>query len=219
MSAPNLETAVQEFRQTQKRVRFAFVAVVMVVLSVTIIIIVYSTYRSRRAEALARAQKQQLEQIEAEAHLRWDLRTERPLDRAQILKQVTGDIQKTVIGIAIDLYEHQPPIPYTWGGKSPKTGFDSSGYVTYALAQAGVLKNAENYWSARLRDEALKPIPIDKKQPGDVIFYPGGACMFYLGGPDDIVIGMLPGGIVTGKFDVFRVPESAGRYQSGVIAN
>jgi cell wall-associated NlpC family hydrolase len=211
MTSPDLETAAREFMQKQRRVKFTLLIVMTIVLAATIATFAYLSSRTRQAEDHAKDQSDQLAQLAAEAHLRQDLRTERPLDRAEILQRVSGDLQKRVIGTAIDLYEQKPPISYTWGGKSPKTGFDSSGYVAYALAQAGVLQNPGVYWSGRLK-QFLKPVPIEKKQPGDVIFFPGGACMFFLGGPDDLAIGALPGGLATGKLDQVRKPEAAGRY-------
>jgi cell wall-associated NlpC family hydrolase len=211
MTSPDIETAIQDFRHKQRMASFAIVVAVIIVLVAVISVIAYFAYRSRQAAVRAEAQKEQLAQLAAEAHLRSDLRTERHLERAEILQQASGDLQKKVLGIAIDLYEQQPPIPFTWGGKSPKAGFDSSGYVVYTLAQAGVLTHPDVYWSGLLQ-KTLRPVAIEKRQPGDIVFYSGGACMFYLGGQDDLNIGMLPGGIATGKFDLFGKPEEVGRY-------
>ncbi len=211
MSTPDLEAAVQEFRHKQRRASLTLLVVVIIVLTATISILAYLRYRSWQTETRLEAQNSELKQLAAEAHMRWDMRTERPLNRAEILEHVTGDAQKKVMATAIDLYEQKPPIPYTWGGKSPQTGFDSSGYVAYTLAQAGVITNPSVYWSGHLRQH-LKQVSIENKQPGDVVFYPGGVCMFYLGGPDDLSLGALPGGIASGKLDHFEKPEAAGRY-------
>ena len=211
MTGPDLDAAVLEFRQKQRRTTVVLFVVVTVALVATISILAYLSHKSRQAEARAEAQKEQLDQLAAQAHLRWDMRTERPLDPVEILQGISGNTQKEVIGAAILLYKQNPPIPFTWGGKSPETGFDSSGFIAYPLAQAGILKNPGVYWSGRLR-QFLKPIPIEEKLPGDVVFYPDGVCMFYLGGPDDLSIGMVPGGIVSGKFDLFQMPEAVGRY-------
>lgn len=211
MSSSELEKDLLEFRRRQRRTSFAVVTVVIVMLGATVSTLVYLRVRAQNAEAVAREQEAQLHELAEAAHMRWDMRTERPLDRAQVLKAVTGDLQKKVIATAIDVYEHKPPIAYTWGEKSPKTGFDSSGYVAYALAQAGLPTNPATFWSGRLR-QYLKPIAVSEKRPGDVIFYPGGTCMLYLGGPDDLSIGAIPGGIATGRFDQFAIPDAAGRY-------
>jgi cell wall-associated NlpC family hydrolase len=180
------------------------------VLGTTISVLFYLKERSRQAQETAKAQTDQLTQLAAGA-LRWNMRTDRRLDRTEILQRIQGDRQKKAIGIAIDLYEHRPLIGYTWGGKSPETGFDSSGYVAYVLGKAGVLTNPSVYWSGRLRKD-LSSVPLPSKQPGDVVFYEGGTCMFYLGGPDDLSIGALPGGIATGKIDLLLTPEAAARY-------
>lgn len=211
MSSPELDKAIIEYRRSQRRVAFGVITAVLIALAATISILAYVHIRARRAEALAQQREEQFQELAAAAHLRWDMRTERRLNRSEILNGVSGDLQKKVIGTAIDLYEQKPPIPYTWGGKSPKTGFDSSGYIAYALSQAGVPINPSTFWSERLR-QYLKPIRIDKRQPGDVIFYPSGTCMFYLGGADDLSIGAIPGGIATGRFEQFATPEAVGRY-------
>ena len=206
-----LEKNLLEFRRRQRRVSFAVVGVVLIVLGATIAMLALSHIRTRHAEQIAQEQKAQLRELAEATHLRWDMRTERPLNRTEVLAALPGDLQKKVISTAIDLYEHQPPISYTWGGKSPSTGFDSSGFVAYALSQAGLPVNPATFWSGRLR-QYLKPIRVDERRPGDVIFYPGGTCMFYLGGPDDLSLGAIPGGIATGRFDRFATPDAAGRY-------
>src|ERR1700686_1621503 len=120
MRSSDLETAIHEFRNKQRKTSFTLFLVVIILLAATISTFGYLRYQSRQAEARAEAQKEQLEQLAAEAHMRWDMRTDRPLDRAEILQRVTGDLRKKVIQTAIDRYEQRPPIPYTWGGKSPK---------------------------------------------------------------------------------------------------
>ncbi len=209
MIGPDLDAALQEFRQKQKRTALILFIVVTAAFLATISTLGYLNYRSRDAEARAEAQKVELEQLAAQAHMRWDIRTERPLNPDEILQSVPGNSQRKVIGEAILLYKQNPL--FTWGGKSPETGFDSSGFIAYPLARAGILENPGVYWSGRLR-QFLKSVPIEQKQPGDVAFYPNGVCMFYLGGPDDLNIGMVPGGVVSGKFDRFQNPQAVGRY-------
>lgn len=216
MSDTSLETAVQAFKHKQRKANLIVLLSIVLVLGLTISILAYFRYQSRRAEIYAEQQREELnkrqEEIKKlEAALRWEMRTERTLNRSEILQNVTGEPQKRAIVAAIDLYEQKPSIPFSWGGKSPKMGFDSSGYVAYTLAQAGVLSHPEVYWSGRLQQK-LAPVGLDKIQPGDVVFYPGGTCMLYLGGPDDLSIGALPGGITTGKLELVVKPIGAGRY-------
>ena len=71
------------------------------------------------------------------------------------------------------------------------------------LAKTGVIDNPETYWSGKLRNALAKVQPGDEKV-GDVIFYSSGVCMIHL--ENQLSIGMLPGGIVTGSRDT---PDSA----------
>lgn len=61
--------------------------------------------------------------------------------------------------------------PYVWGGASPETSFDCSGYVSYVLDNSGV------YPTSRLTAQGLYNIctPIDPSEamPGDLIFFTG----------------------------------------------
>src|SRR5579883_1537238 len=56
---------------------------------------------------------------------------------------------------------------YTWGGTSPATGFDCSGFVYWAYNQIG-------HPISRVMTEQLaggRPVRVDELQPGDVLFY------------------------------------------------
>jgi cell wall-associated NlpC family hydrolase len=80
-----------------------------------------------------------------------------------------------VVGIAMQYLG----TPYRWGGASPSTGFDCSGFVMYVFAQIGVSlpHNAAmqySYGSAVSRSEL---------QPGDLVFFNGlGHNGIYIGG-------------------------------------
>lgn len=66
----------------------------------------------------------------------------------------------------------QKGIQYTWGGTSPKTGFDCSGLMQYAYGKAGI--NIPRTTYAQLA--ALKPVTGGPKswQPGDLIYLNNG---------------------------------------------
>jgi cell wall-associated NlpC family hydrolase len=58
-------------------------------------------------------------------------------------------------------------IPYQWGGASPATGFDCSGFVMYVFAQLGIQlphQSAAQYAYGT-------PVPRSQLQPGDLVFY------------------------------------------------
>ncbi len=61
-------------------------------------------------------------------------------------------------------------MPYVWGGSSPSTSFDCSGFVSWVINHSG------NGWSVgRLGAKGLKNIcdiiPSDQAKPGDLIFF------------------------------------------------
>ena len=61
-------------------------------------------------------------------------------------------------------------MPYVWGGSSPSTSFDCSGFVSWVINHSG------NGWSVgRLGAKGLKNIcdiiPPDQAKPGDLIFF------------------------------------------------
>lgn len=62
--------------------------------------------------------------------------------------------------------------PYVWGGESPETSFDCSGFVSWVINHCG------NGWSyGRLTAEELRQvcaiIPPSEAKPGDLIFFQG----------------------------------------------
>jgi cell wall-associated NlpC family hydrolase len=58
--------------------------------------------------------------------------------------------------------------PYKFGGKSPETGFDCSGFVSYVFKQAA---NFTLPHSARAISQIGQNIPVDQLQPGDLVFF------------------------------------------------
>lgn len=89
----------------------------------------------------------------------------------------------------------QQGLPYAWGGGDAngptqgirdgsvadsfgdynKVGFDCSGLVTYAVAQAsGHAVVLPSYTVHQLNDPRGQPVPVDQLQPGDVVFPAGG---------------------------------------------
>jgi cell wall-associated NlpC family hydrolase len=70
-----------------------------------------------------------------------------------------------VVGIALQYLG----IPYVWGGSSPSTGFDCSGFSMYVFAQVGVSlphHAASQYGYGT-------PVPYDQIAAGDLVFFSG----------------------------------------------
>lgn len=59
-------------------------------------------------------------------------------------------------------------VRYKYGGKSPESGFDCSGFVRYVYQQAGNLSLPH---SARAISQLGKTIPKSELQPGDLVFF------------------------------------------------
>ena len=58
-------------------------------------------------------------------------------------------------------------IPYLWGGASPGTGFDCSGFVLYVYAQVGISLPH----NAALQYGYGIPVARDELEPGDLVFF------------------------------------------------
>ena len=70
-------------------------------------------------------------------------------------------------------------VPYVWGGSSPSTGFDCSGFTSYVYAQVGVYlpHHAASQYSMGTA------VPYDQLAPGDLVFFSGlGHVGIYIGG-------------------------------------
>jgi cell wall-associated NlpC family hydrolase len=59
-------------------------------------------------------------------------------------------------------------VKYKYGGSSPETGFDCSGFVRYVFQQAANLTLPHG---ARALSQLGQNIPINQLQPGDLVFF------------------------------------------------
>ena len=97
-------------------------------------------------------------------------------------------------------------VPYVWGGSSPSTGFDCSGFVAYVFAQVGVSlpHHAASQYGYGV------PVPYDQLEPGDLVFFEGlGHVGIYIGG------GQFIHAPHTG--DVVRISSLSGWYSSSYV--
>ena len=70
-------------------------------------------------------------------------------------------------------------VPYKWGGASPETGFDCSGFLMYVYSKLGVSLPHNAAMQYRLGTAVSK----DQLQPGDLVFFNGlGHNGMYIGG-------------------------------------
>jgi cell wall-associated NlpC family hydrolase len=80
-----------------------------------------------------------------------------------------------VVGIAMQYLG----IPYKWGGASPETGFDCSGFLMYVYAKVGVSLPH----NAAMQFGLGTPVSKEQLQPGDLVFFDGlGHNGMYIGG-------------------------------------
>jgi peptidoglycan DL-endopeptidase CwlO len=83
-------------------------------------------------------------------------------------------------------YSHVVPIalqylgvPYVWGGSSPSTGFDCSGFTMYVFAQLGV--SLPHHAASQFNYGT--PVAREQLEPGDLVFFDGlGHMGIYIGG-------------------------------------
>ena len=74
------------------------------------------------------------------------------------------DVGSSAQGLAA---ESQEGVHYVWGGETPGVGFDCSGLVQWAWAQAGITipRTTESQWPDMVH------VALDDLQPGDLLFY------------------------------------------------
>jgi peptidoglycan DL-endopeptidase CwlO len=122
--------------------------------------------RARLAAEEAAAQQAAAQQAAAAAPVATDIPDAPPPD---------GTRSTQVVSIAMQYLG----VPYVWGGASPSTGFDCSGFVMYVFAQVGVYlphHAASQYGYGT-------PVSQDQLAPGDLVFFDGlGHVGIYIGG-------------------------------------
>ena len=151
-------------------------------------------------EQLLASVKDEIVQLQAEERARQVALAEQARARAQA-QQLAAQLQQDTAQETYDpsfatptydadvpaaRYSHVVPIalqylgvPYVWGGSSPSTGFDCSGFIMYVFAQVGV------YLPHHAASQFSYGTPVSREQlaPGDLVFFNGlGHAGIYIGG-------------------------------------
>ncbi len=88
------------------------------------------------------------------------------------------DVPAPKYGDVVSIAMQYLGVPYVWGGASPSTGFDCSGFVMYVFAQIGV---SLPHHAASQYNYGV-PVSRDQLAPGDLVFFDGlGHVGIYIG--------------------------------------
>jgi cell wall-associated NlpC family hydrolase len=128
--------------------------------------------RQRRVLAAARAERSEQEAARTE-------QTPAPVPPVQTLAAPPPPADASRGAQVVAIAMRYLGVPYKWGGASPSTGFDCSGFTMYVFAQIGV--SLPHYAAAQFGMGV--PVSRDELQPGDLVFFRGlGHMGMYIGG-------------------------------------
>ena len=137
------------------------------------------------AEMRAEEQRQQAalaEQARARAQaaqLASQATAQESYDTAVVVPTYDADLPAARYGGVVGIALQYLGIPYVWGGSSPSTGFDCSGFTSYVYAQVGVSLPHH----AASQYNMGTPVSYDQLAPGDLVFFSGlGHVGIYIGG-------------------------------------
>ena len=95
----------------------------------------------------------------------------KPYRIATFISHNSYENSSAAVQALFDCAEQYLGFPYVWGGSSPSTSFDCSGFVYYVLNESGVYecsrKTAQGFYNI------CTPVSADQAQPGDLIFFSG----------------------------------------------
>ena len=107
----------------------------------------------------------------------------RKSEEAQMTQEVQGNVQQTETTevsaqpasngqVIVDYACQFIGNPYVWGGSSPSTSFDCSGFVSWVVNHCGVGWNLGRLGAEGLRQTCIRVSP-ESARPGDLIFFQG----------------------------------------------
>jgi len=132
------------------------------------------------AQARARAQAAQLAALTQQdlALTQQDL-AQATSDQAVVEPTYDANVPAARYGQVVGIALQYLGIPYVWGGASPSTGFDCSGFIMYVFAQVGV--SLPHHAASQFAYGT--PVSRDQLAPGDLVFFDGlGHAGIYIGG-------------------------------------
>ena len=124
-------------------------------------------------QARARAQAQELA-----AQLQQDTAQE-TYDPSFVTPTYDADVPAARYSHVVPIALQYLGVPYVWGGSSPSTGFDCSGFIMFVFAQVGV------YLPHHAASQFSYGTPVSREQlaAGDLVFFNGlGHAGIYIGG-------------------------------------
>ena len=103
---------------------------------------------------------------------------DRTASRSTVRTPITQTSSKPATGGVLSVAASLAGTPYTYGGTSPSTGFDCSGFTQYVFKQVGISlpRTAE--------EQRQAATPVSTPQPGDLVFFgnPASHVGIYAGG-------------------------------------
>ena len=134
----------------------------------------------RRQERLAAQARARLAAAQRDAPAEESARPEREVTETGSVREVLAPPAPDArYGAAVGIAMQYLGIPYKWGGASPETGFDCSGFTMYVFAKLGVSLPHH----AATQYTMGTPVSKAELQPGDLVFFNGlGHMGMYIGG-------------------------------------
>jgi cell wall-associated NlpC family hydrolase len=121
-----------------------------------------------RAEAIRLAAERAQHQVAAQA----------AVNASHVEPAYNPNVPAPQYGNVVSIAMQYLGVPYVWGGASPSTGFDCSGFVMYVFAQIGV---SLPHHAASQYNYGV-PVSRDQLAPGDLVFFDGlGHVGIYIG--------------------------------------
>jgi cell wall-associated NlpC family hydrolase len=134
---------------------------------------------ARRQAALAAQARAQAQAAIAAQQAQQDVLDQAAIDTTYEAPSYDPNLPAPRYGQAVGIALQYLGIPYVWGGSSPSTGFDCSGFVMYVFAQLGV---SLPHHAASIYGYGT-PVSRDQLAPGDLVFFSGlGHMGIYIGG-------------------------------------